>query len=272
VTIRGVLAVVGVECAKLSAQLKARIVLAVCAVTPFAFAAAMRVQTSVPSDTLFGRAVTESGFAAPLVVLGFAALWAFPVLTSVVGGDLFSAEDRYGTWSTLLTRSRSRAEIFAGKVVTALGFSVLAVSVLAASSVAAGVLIVGRQPLINLSGVLMPPATALIHVTLAWVSVLAPAFAFTALAVLLSIATRSSVAGVGLPVVAGLTMQLLALVDGPEMARRLLMTSAFGAWHGLLTEPPAHLPLIHAVTMSGAYFVVFLVGAYRMLRRRDIGA
>ena len=120
----------------------------------------MRVQASVPSDTLFGRAVTESGFAVPLVVLGFAALWAFPVLTSVVGGDLFSAEDRYGTWSTLLTRSRSRAEIFAGKVVTALGFSVLAVSVLATSSVAAGVSIVGRQPLINLSGVLMPPAAA----------------------------------------------------------------------------------------------------------------
>ena len=271
-TVRGVLAVVGVECAKLSAQLKARIVLAVCAVTPFAFAAAMRVQTSVPSDTLFGRAVTESGFAVPLVVLGFAALWAFPVLTSVVGGDLFSAEDRYGTWSTLLTRSRSRAEIFAGKVVTALGFAMLAVSVLATSSLAAGMSIVGRQPLINLSGVIMPPAAALIHVTLAWVSVLAPAFAFTALAVLLSIATRSSVAGVGLPVVAGLTMQLLALVDGPEAARRLLMTSAFGAWHGLLIAPPAHRPLIHAVTMNGVYFVVFLAGAYRVLRRRDIGA
>ena len=88
----------------------------------------------------------------PLVVLGFAALWAFPVLTSVVGGDLFSAEDRYGTWATVLTRSRSRAEVFAGKVLTALGFSSLAVAALAVSSVAAGVLVIGPQPLINLSG------------------------------------------------------------------------------------------------------------------------
>lgn len=271
-SIRGVLAVVGVERAKLSAQFKARLVLGVCAATPFGFAAAMRMQTSVPSDTLFGRAVKESGFAVPLVVLGFATLWAFPVLASVVGGDLFSAEDRYGTWSAVLTRSRSRTEIFAGKVVTALGFTVLAVTVLALSSVAAGVLIVGRQPLIDLSGVLMPPARALSHVALAWVSVLVPAFAFTALAVLLSITTRSSVAGVGLPVVAGLTMQLLTLVDGPEAARRLLMTSAFNAWHGLLTEPPYYWPLVHAAAIGGAYFVVFLVGAFRVLRRRDIGA
>ena len=73
------------------------------------FAAAMRVQSSLPADTLFGRAVTDSGFAIPLVVLGFAALWPLPVLASIAGGDVFSAEDRYGTWKTVLTRSRSRA-------------------------------------------------------------------------------------------------------------------------------------------------------------------
>src|SRR5262245_2759057 len=109
------------------AQYKVRIVLAVCVAGPLAFAVAMRVQTNLPTDTLFGRSVAETGFAVPLVVLGFAALWAFPALASIVGGDLFSAEDRYGTWATVLTRSRSRAEVFAGKVVTAFAFSVLAV-------------------------------------------------------------------------------------------------------------------------------------------------
>jgi len=272
VSSRGVLAVAGVECAKLSAQIKARLVLAACVAGPFAFAAAMRLQDSLPSDTLFGRSVKESGFAVPLVVLGFAALWAFPVVSSVVGGDLFSAEDRYGTWSTVLTRSRSRAEVFAGKVLTALGFSSLAVMALAASSVAAGIFVVGPQPLINLSGVLIPSANALVHVALAWLSVLPPALGFTALAVLLSVATRSSVAGVGLPVVAGLTMHLYALVDGSEVVRRLLITSAFGAWHGLLTEPPYYRPLVYGTAVSAAYFVVCLAIAYRVLRRRDIGA
>jgi ABC-2 type transport system permease protein len=272
VSVRGALAVAGVECSKLTAQLKTRIVLAACVAGPFAFATAMRVQSTAPTDTLFGRAVTESGFAVPLVVLGFAALWAFPVLTSVVGGDVFSSEDRYGTWTTVLTRSRSRSEMFAGKVLTALGFSLLAVAALAASSVAAGVLVIGAGPLIDLSGSLRSPAHALIGVALAWATVLPPAFAFTALAVLLSAATRNSAAGIGLPVVAALAMQLYAFVDGPEMLRQLLLTSAFGAWHGLLAAPPYYGPLIQATIVSALYFVLCLAIAYRVLRHRDIGA
>src|SRR4029077_12003338 len=159
---------------------------------------------------------------------------------------------------------RSRAEVFAGKVLTALGFSSLTVAALAVSSVAAGTLVVGAQPLIDLSGALLTTAHALVRVALAWASVLPPAFGFTAVAVLLSVATRSSAAGIGIPVVVGLAMQLYAYVDGPEIVRRLLITSAFGAWHGLLTEPPYYRPLIDGATVSGAYVVVCLAVAYRI--------
>src|SRR5262245_36514569 len=161
VTVHGVRAVVSVESSKLAAQIKAHVVLATCALGPFAFAAVIRLQSSLPEDTLFGRSVRQSGFAVPLVVLGFAALWALPVVTSVVGGDLFSAEDRYGTWTTLLTRSCSRRELFVGKTLTAMGFSLLAIVLLASSSVAAGTLVVGSEPIVDLSGVLLAPPEAL---------------------------------------------------------------------------------------------------------------
>src|SRR4051812_48108871 len=175
----------------------------------------MLLQNSLPEDTLFGRHAKESGFATPLVILGFAALWIFPVLTSVVAGDIFSSEDRYGTWTTLLTRSRCRAEIFMGKVVAALAYSVLVVSALGVCSIAAGWLVIGHQPVVDLSGVLVPPGRALSQVAFAWMSALPPAFGFAALAMLLSAVTRSSAAGIGLPVVAGLAMQLYAYSDGP---------------------------------------------------------
>jgi ABC-2 type transport system permease protein len=269
-SIRACAAVIGVECFKVFTQVKTRIVLAACIAGPFAFAAAMRFQNSVPADTLFGRSVKESGFALPLVVLGFAALWAFPVLTSVVGGDLFSAEDRYGTWKMVLTRSRSRADVFVGKVVIALVFSFVVVVTLATSSIAAGVFVIGAGPLINLSGILLQPGEALNLIALAWASILPPAFGFTALAVLLSVTSRSSVIGVGLPVVVGLLMQLCAMIDGPEAIRRLLISSAFGAWHGLLAEPPYYRPLVHGTAVSAAYFIVCMLMAYSSLRRRDI--
>jgi ABC-2 type transport system permease protein len=270
VSFNGVLTVAAVECSKLMAQLKVRLVLVFCLVSPLAFAVAMRVQSNTPSDTLFGRSVNESGFAVPLVVLGFGALWVFPVLASIVGGDLFSSEDRYGTWTTLLARSRSRREIFAGKVLTALSFSTLVVTALAISSVTAGALVIGRQPLIDLSGVLRAPAPAVARIALAWLSVLAPTVAVSAVAVLVSVATRSSAAGIGLPVLVGLAMQVCAFVDGPGVIRRLLVTSAFEAWHGLFTEPAYLKPLIYGTATSSAYLIGSLAAAYMLLLRRDI--
>jgi len=270
-SVHGLLSVADTERAKLAKQLKVRLVLLACVVAPFGFAAAMRVQDSLPEDTLFGRAVKDSGFALPLVILGFAAFWAFPAMTSVVGGDMFSAEDRYGTWSTLLTRSRSRREVFAGKVLVASSFSVIAVMVLAAASMAAGVLVLGVQPLVDLSGVERRPVEAALRVVVAWGSVLPPAMAFTAVAALVSVATRSSAAGIGLPVLAGLALQLGAMLDGPELPRRLLITSAFGAWHGLFVDPPYYMPLVHGLLVSSGYVVACLMVAYRLLERRDVG-
>ena len=71
--------------------------------------------------------------------------------------------------------------------------------------------------------------------------------------------------------VAGLLMQLYAFVDGPDLFRRLLITSGFDAWHGLLTEPPYYGPLVYGTTVSGAHIIVCLAIAYRLLRQRDIG-
>jgi ABC-2 type transport system permease protein len=261
--------VFSVEWTKVWAQRKTITLVAACAVGPFVFAVSMQVQSTVPSDTLFGRNVHESGFAIPLVVLGFASLWILPALASSVGGDVFSAEDRYRTWTPLLTRSRTRAEIFVGKVMVASAFSALVVIVLAASSVIAGALIVGTQPLIDLSGVPLQPPAALTRIGFAWASVVMPSLAFTSIAMLLSVATRSSVAGVGLPVVIGLAMQLCSFLDGPERARRLLLTSAFSAWHGLLAQPHFYRPLIDGTLISTAYAAIAIAAAYSILRQRD---
>jgi len=271
VSARGVLIAAGVEHTKLRSQLKVGATLAVCLLGPFAFAVAMRVQGALPEDTLFGRWAKASGFALPLVVLGFAALWAFPVLTSVVAGDLFSAEDRYGTWPNLLTRSRTRGEIFAGKVVAGLTFSLAAGCVLAVSSTAAGVLVIGRQPLVGLSGTLLSPGSLLGLTACAWLSILPPVFAFTMLALLLSAATRSGAAGIGLPVLLAFVMQLSSYVNGPSVIQRVLLTPPFVAWHGLFTEPRYYGPLLEGTATSGAYFVGGLAAAYLLLRRREMG-
>jgi ABC-2 type transport system permease protein len=270
-TIRGVLIVAAVERAKLAAQAATLAILTACLFGPFLFVEIVKLQSVLPEDTLFGRGIKDSGLAAPLVVLGFASLWAFPALASVVAGDLFSSEDRYATWPLVLTRARSRQEVFAGKLLIAVVFALAAIVILAASSVAAGTLLIGTQPMIDLSGVELAPRAALFRIALAWATVLPPVLAFAAIAILISIATRSSAAGIGLPVLLGFVMQLTALIDMPDGPRRLLLTPAFDGWHGLLVHPAFSGPLVYGAAISFVCFVVCTLTAYVILRKRDIG-
>jgi ABC-type multidrug transport system ATPase subunit/ABC-type transport system involved in multi-copper enzyme maturation permease subunit len=268
----GVLAVFEVEWSKLAAHFHTRVLIALCLLGPLCFACAVRMGGALPEDTLFGRWAQSSGLAVPLVVLGFAAAWAFPALSSIVGGDLFSSEDRFGTWPTVLTRSRSRTEILVGKTLTATAFSFVLVLALATSSIASGVLVVGRQPLLGLSGTLIESGRALTLCLYAWGAVLPPMLAFTCLSVMLSASTRSSPAGIGLPVVLGFVMQLSSFVNGPSALQRALLTPAFVAWHGLFSDHPYYGPLVQGTITSGFYLVASLTVTYAVFVRRDAGA
>ena len=181
----GAAQVVRVELSKLAGKLPTRVVAAVVVLAPFAVAGVLKARDAVPADTLFGRWVHTSGFALPLVVLGFAGSWGFPVLAGLVAGDVFAGEDRHDTWKLLLTRSCSRGEIFVGKTLAAATCAVLMVCALALSSLAAGALVIGTQPLVGLSGTLLPPGHALALVLLSWSIALLPTLGFVSLALLI---------------------------------------------------------------------------------------
>jgi ABC-2 type transport system permease protein len=258
-----------VELAKIAAQMPARVAAVVCLVGPFVFVAALRLQSAVPADTLFGRWVHTSGFAVPLVVLGFTGSWGFPVLASLVAGDLFAGEDRHDTWKTILTRSCSRGQIFAGKVFAAATCLVAVVTLLAASSLAAGVALVGTQSLVGLSGTLISPWHAAGLVAAAWGTSLAPALGFAAIAIAFSVLTRSTIAGVLGPPVVGLLMQLLALVGNGEIGHALLLGTAFDGWHGLFASPAYHRPLEIELEVSVVYAIVCVLASWYAFARRD---
>jgi ABC-2 type transport system permease protein len=227
----GVVVVWRCEVTKLAGQIRVRTVAALCLIVPFLVVNAFIVQSAVPQDTLFGQWVHASGFAVPLVILGFTGQWVLPLLTSVVAGDIFSSEDHFGTWKTVLTRSRSRGEIFSGKFGAAMTYTVAMLIVLASASVLAGALM-GTQPLVGLTGQLVPSGKAEELALASWATQLAPLLGFCALAVLLSVASRNSIVGMGGPLVIGLVMQLAALINLPESVRAGLLASPFSSWLG----------------------------------------
>jgi ABC-2 type transport system permease protein len=266
---QGVRAVYGVELAKIASQWLPRVAVLACIVGPFAFAIFINTQTSVPADSLFGRWVHSSGFSIPLVVLGFAGIAGFPLLASVVAGDIFASEDRQATWKTVLTRSCSRGDLFWGKTLAALTYSTAIVALLAITSTIAGVLVVGTDPLVGLSGTQLGSGRAFGLIAASFGIALIPTLAFTCLGVLFSVTTRNSMAGVLGPPVVGLLMVVLSLLGSGVVVRSMLLTTSFEAWHGLLVDPIRLAPLGVGVVVCLATSVLCLDAARRSFRRRD---
>ncbi|MFI5792326.1 ABC transporter permease [Streptomyces sp. NPDC051677] len=257
------------ELVKLVSQWRIRLLVLACWIAPALFVAAVSRQSTLPSDTLFGRWMHATGWAGPLVMLGFAGAWALPLLTSVVAGDVFAAEDRLGTWRHLLVAVRSPRRIFAAKALASLTVILLLVAGLAASSTVGGVVAVGNQPLVGLDGHLLAPGDAAGKVLLAWVCVLAPTLALAAIGLLGSVLLGRSPMGLLLPALVALAMQLAQMLPLPVAVRLALPGYAFIAWNGLFTSPTQLGPLLIGIAVGLVWAVLATALAYLLFLRRD---
>jgi ABC-2 type transport system permease protein len=266
----GVLVVWRLELAKLLGLWRVRALALMCLAGPFVIVAGLNLQSATPGDTAFGQWVHTSGFAIPMVILGFGGQWLLPVGTAVVAGDIFSAEDHFGTWKTILTRSRSRGELFAGKFAAALTFATAGLVLLVITDLLAG-LLAGTQPVVGLGGQLVPAGQAIVLVLASWASVLPPVLAFTALAIFTSVVSRNSVIGIGIPVVLTLVFQVVTLIALPAWGQQVLLSTPFQAWHGFWEQPAFVGPFCWGLVTCAAWFGICSAGAWLVFRRRTIG-
>ncbi|WP_410572301.1 ABC transporter permease [Amycolatopsis sp. cmx-4-61] len=257
------------ELVKLFAAWRIRLLVLACWLAPAVFVAAVSEQSSLPVDTLFGRWMNATGWAGPLVMLGFAGTYALPLLTSVVAGDVFAAEDRLGTWRHLLVAVRSASRLFAAKALASLTVLVVLVAGMAVSGTVGGLLTAGNRALVGFDGHLLTPGDAAGRVLLAWVSVLAPTLALAAIGLLGSVLWGRSPMGLLLPAVVALAMALAQLLPLPVAVRLALPSYAFIAWNGLFTDPAQLGPLLIATGVSLAWAVAATALAYRLFVRRD---
>ncbi|MGW7820557.1 ABC transporter permease [Streptomyces puniciscabiei] len=257
------------ELVKLVSQWRIRLLVLACWVAPALFVAGVSQQSTLPADTLFGRWMLATGWAGPLVILGFSGTWALPLLTSVVAGDVFAAEDRLGTWRHLLVAIRAPRRIFAAKALASGTVILLLVTGLAGSGTAGGLVAVGSHPLVGLDGHLLAPGDAAGKVLLAWACVLAPTLALAGIALLGSVVLGRSPMGLLLPAVVALAMQLAQMLPLPVAVRLALPSWAFIAWKGLFTSPAQLGPLAVGIVVSLVWAVVATALACLLFLRRD---
>jgi ABC-2 type transport system permease protein len=259
-----------VECRKLLAQTRVRAILAVLLVVPWIYIGLILHQDRLPLETLYGRYLKDTGYATPLAILVYASQWVLPLIAALIAGDIFSSEDQQGTLKTILTRSVGRRAVFWGKFGAAFTFTILAVVVVAASATLAGIVTVGSDPLVDVGGTVRPASTAAGLVAASWATVLLPTLGFSAIAMMVSILTRSSVWGVIVPVVLGLCMQLYTFLNAWDTVRHALLGYTMSAWRGLLDSPAYSAPLARGLVVAALYLAIATAVGYVAFGRRDV--
>lgn len=257
------------ELLKLLTQWRVRVLLGVCWLVPALFVGVVSRQSTLPSDTVFGRLMGSSGWAGALVVLAFACSWALPLLTALVAGDVFAAEDRLGTWRHLIVAVRSKRRIFAGKALASGTVVLLLVVGLAVSGLVGGLVSSGDRPLAGLDGYPFSGSAVAGRYVLAWLCVLAPTAAFAAVGLLGSVALGRSPMGLVTPAVLAVVLALVEMLPLPLAVRLALPSQAFVAWRGLFTEHAQLRPLVVGVVVALVWAGVATALAYRLFLRRD---
>src|SRR5437588_6336015 len=210
---------------------------------PLFFVIVLVLQTGGPNDVPLGRYIRDTGLAVPFVVLFFMSIWGFPLITALVAGDIVAAETHNGTLKTILTRSRERGEVFAGKVLASFTYTLAVILGMATVGTIAASIAWGFHPLTSLSGTKVSAGHGLALLAASLGVYLLPLAGIAAFGLLLSTVTRNSAASVVGTLMWALLMQLLGVLPGTESFRAYLLGTQFEAWHGFLRVPADWAPV-----------------------------
>ena len=258
------------EVAKLLAQKRTYLGLGAAMIVPVIFVVVLQIQSGGPNDVPLGRYIRDSGIVTPLVVLLFMSIWGFPLITALVAGDIVASESHNGTLKTILTRSRERGQVFSGKTLATMTYTLAIVVLMGVVGVIAGSIAFGFHSFTSLSGTHVSAGRGLCLMFASLAVYVLPLAGVAAFGIMLSTVTRNSAASVVGTLMFALFMQLLGVLPGTEAIRPYLLGTQFDAWHGLLRTPADWTPVVRAIWLSAVYISVPLVAAYLAFLRRDV--
>jgi ABC-2 type transport system permease protein len=234
----------------------------------FVIALSVKKHAGIPPDIPLARQVTRSGVVLPLALLAFATFFGAPVISSLVAGDIVSAEDANNTLKMILTRSTGRGTIYAAKALAAMTYGVLLIAVLFATSVIGSAISWGLHRVVLLDGTSASGGKALGLDALAYATYLIPLAVLVAVAFFLSTVTRNSAAAIVGTVIFALAFQGVAALPGLQGAKPYLLPQQFDAWETLFGK---NGPSIwRAAWTCALYAAVPLLAGWAVFARRDV--
>lgn len=213
--------------------------------------------------------VAGNGLVLPIAALLMAQTMLLPLVVAMVAADALAGESAQGTLRGLLLAPVSRSRLVGVKAVGVLVMAVLAVAVLVASGVVTGLVIVGADNLLTLSGTTVPLGDALGRVALAgsWSAVQMAAVGALALAI--SSLTDHPLVVMATTMGTLIVFGVLGSLPGLEWLRPLLVTTGWTSVMDVLRDPVATGDLVTGLLRAGCYVLIGLCATLARVVTRD---
>jgi ABC-2 type transport system permease protein len=264
------------ELRKLLSQKRVYIGIGAGLVYALAFVIVLALKSGGPTDIPFGPLIRSTGLALPLVLLTFASVFGAPLVTVIVAGDIFAAEDHNDTFKTILTRSIGRSPVYWGKALVAASYTFFVIFLTGLVAFVGSSIAWGFKPLPGLagrfgfSGRTFSAFQGLGLVVASYALFLLPLFAIAAFALFLSAVTHNSTASVVGGLFVPIVMQLIAAIPDIGNVRHYLLLYQFEAWHTIFRSSVDWSVVGRAIGMCALYATVSVLAGWWIFRRRDV--
>ncbi|GAA3432111.1 ABC transporter permease subunit [Kutzneria kofuensis] len=210
-----------------------------------------------------------NGFVLPVLSLTLLLAMLLPLLGAMSAADALAGESAHGTLRGLLIAPVSRARLLGVKA-----FGVGAVVFIAALSIAlvglvTGVVLVGTDGLITLTGNTLSFGDALARIGLAVGWVTFQVWAVAAIALAVSAFTEHPLVVMAATLAGALVFAILTVIPQLDWIQPYLLTSSWGTMTDVLRDPMPWDGLLDSTLKAACYLLIGLSVAYARLSSKD---
>ncbi|CAM00326.1 ABC-2 type transport system permease protein [Saccharopolyspora erythraea NRRL 2338] len=214
-------------------------------------------------------AVAGNGLVLPVATLVLAQTMLLPLVVSMTAADALAGESAHGTLRGLLLAPVGRVRLVGVKAAGVLAMVLLSVGVIAVSGVLTGLVIVGGDGMVSLSGTTLPLGSALGRVALAAAWSATQMAAIGAIALAISSLTDHPLvvmaATMGTLIVFGVLGSLPAL----DWLQPLLITTGWTSVVDVLRDPVVTGALVDGLLRAGCYLLIGVSATVLRITTKD---
>lgn len=239
------------------------VALGVLAVAPIIAAIAMSVATETVEDGNGGRAlesvaslVADNGLILPVFLLLLSLAMLLPMLGAMWSADALAGESQTGALRGLLLAPVGRARLLAVKAFGVAVLSLIAVAIVTVVSIVAGLLILGGDGMLTMSGNVLPFGQSLGRIALLAALVTVQVWAVAAVALAISAATDHPLVVLASTLGGIIVFTILGNIPALDWLHPVLLTDAWESLGDVIRDPMPTDGIVNAVLRAVCYLVI----------------